>query len=182
MLKVTIANVQASARPTASAQNAAAASQSDSFLMFSVSGHSYAVRLLDIREVRKAAEMTRVAHAPKYVRGVTSIRGEIIPVINLKERFGLPRNQADDIQSLILVSEMEGRRIAIEVDAVSEVIAVDPAAVQAIPKTTMVIDIKYLLGMVQHLDTVVLLLDLAKILKPSELHEMSATLSEPIPA
>jgi purine-binding chemotaxis protein CheW len=149
-----------------------------SFLTFKVAGHIYAVNLLQIREVRTASVMTRVAHAPNYVVGVTSIRGEIIPVIDLKKRFGLETKHDEIFQGLILISELENRKVGIQVDNVMDVSSLDMRSIQPVPSTTMAIDLKYLLGMTQIDDQLVLLVDLQKILQPEELHAVSQVAEE----
>ncbi len=142
-------------------------------LSFNLGEHRYAVNLLHIREVRAMPKLTRVAHAPDYVLGVTSLRGEIIPVLDLKTRFSLPENTGQSDAGLLIVSEMEQRKVAVKVDAVHDVISVAEQEIQSIPRTAMAIDIKYLHGMVQHDGQVILLIDLQKILSPDELHAVS---------
>jgi purine-binding chemotaxis protein CheW len=148
------------------------------FLVFKLSTHLYAVNLLQIREVRKIPAMTRVAHAPSYVVGVTSIRGEIVPVINLKERFKLDRSLCETDQDMVIISEMEGKKVGILVDSVQEVVNIDMNAVQAVPRTIMAIDMQYLLGMTQDEGQVILLVDLQKILQPDELHAVAQVTPE----
>lgn len=151
---------------------------SQSFLTFKVSGHTYAVSLLQIREVRTGAHLTRVAHAPSYVVGVTSLRGEIVPVIDLKERFNLNREKVAGRQDLVLISELESRKVGIQVDSVLDVISIHSAAIQTVPRTTMAIDIRYLIGMTQLGEQVVLLIDLQKVLQPEELHAVARVTEE----
>lgn len=164
-------------RPTGAAEQEQLA-----HLSFGISGHLYAVNLLQIREVRSVARLTHVAHAPRYILGVTSIRGEIIPVLDLRVRFGLPQLVDPGDKSLVMVSEIGERRIGIRVDSVHDVIALAESSVQPIPRSTMAIDVRYLRGMVQHEGQVVLLVDLGKILDPQELHAVQASREEAAPA
>lgn len=150
----------------------------ESFLTFKVSSHTYAVSLLQIREVRTGAHLTRVAHAPSYVVGVTSVRGEIVPVIDLKDRFKLNREQVESGQELVLISELQSRKVGIQVDSVLDVVTIASTAIQAVPRTTMAIDIQYLIGMTQLGEQVVLLIDLHKILQPEELHAVAEATEE----
>jgi purine-binding chemotaxis protein CheW len=144
-----------------------------SHLMFNLAKQLYAVNLTSIREVRKMPRLTRVAHAPDYVLGVGSVRGEIVPVIDLKKRFDFGADFESKISAedqLILITEIDGRKAAVTVDSISEVVHISQSQISAIPKTTMAIDIKYLQGLVQHEGKVVLLVDLQKIMAPEELH------------
>jgi purine-binding chemotaxis protein CheW len=161
----------------AALQTSAAKGQSDdaqSHLMFWLDQQLYAVNLTSIREVRKVPPLTRVAHSPSYLLGVGSIRGEIVPVIDLKTRFCLPSTSESSIEKLIIITEVNGRRAAVTVDSISEVFSVSKSQISAIPKTAMAIDIKYLKGMVQHDGHILLLVDLEKILEPEELHSFQA--------
>ncbi len=160
------------------------AEDAQSHLTFSLANQTYAVNLISIREVRKMPRLTRVAHAPGYILGVGSIRGEIVPVVDLRRRFAI-QEPANDLTSqsdkaadrLILITEIDGKRAAVTVDSISEVIAFSKEKINAIPRTAMAIDLKYLHGMVQYEDKVLLLIDLEKILEPDELHSSLASVA-----
>ena len=181
MIQITLEDSITSSRNNADDRHALLESDRLAYLSFRVGEHGYAVDLLQIREVRSLPQLTRVAHAPSYVLGVISLRGEIVPVIDLKKRFSLAQSQSS-ATPLVVVSEVEGRKVAMLVDSVNEVVSVSAQEIQSIPRTTMAIDMKYLLGMVQHESQVLLLLDLRKILTPSELHNVSEAIEERIPA
>jgi purine-binding chemotaxis protein CheW len=158
----------------------AAAEETQSHLTFSLANQTYAVNLKSIREVRKMPPLSRVAHAPSYILGVGSIRGEIVPVVDLKKRFDLgisadyqTAKTSGHNEQLILVTEIEGKRAAVTVDSISDVEQFSSTQISTIPKTAMAIDLKYLRGMVQHGEKVLLLIDLEKILEPDELHQLS---------
>jgi purine-binding chemotaxis protein CheW len=147
------------------------AQTSRSFLCFFLCGQQYAIDLIDIREVKPMPEpeqLTRVAHAPKYVKGVANLRGNIVPIIDLKQRFGL---FSESEQSLLIVTEIEGKRVAIAVDEVKEVTQVFAKQIQSIPRTAMALDIRYLSGMINTVEGMVLILNIGFLLKPEELHE-----------
>jgi purine-binding chemotaxis protein CheW len=155
-----------------------------SHLTFFLANQLYAVNLTSIREVRKMPRLTRVAHAPDYILGVGSVRGEIVPTVDLKKRFGLsigtvtsqaPMATPRPEDQLILITEIDGRRAAVTVDSISEVITISKNQISPIPKTAMAIDIKYLHGLVQHEGKVLLLVDLQKIMDPDELHATANT-------
>jgi purine-binding chemotaxis protein CheW len=154
--------------------------EAQSHLTFYLANQLYAVNLTSIREVRKMPRLTRVAHAPAYILGVGSVRGEIVPVVDLKKRFDFATNMElntliSQENQLILITEIDGRKAAITVDSISEVVAISKTQISAIPKTMMAIDIKYLQGLVQHDGKVVLLVDLQKIMAPEELHAIDLT-------
>jgi purine-binding chemotaxis protein CheW len=145
-----------------------------SYLCFFLAGQQYAIDLLNIREVRPIPTLTRVVHSPEYILGVANLRGEIVPVVDLKNRFNL-KNKDDTATSvmastLLIVTEIDAKRIAIAVDEIREVCQIYPSEIKAIPRTTLALDLKYLAGMMQVKDGMVLLLDVAHILSHEELH------------
>jgi purine-binding chemotaxis protein CheW len=167
MIQVTIQNTSLNEQST----ELDPAQTSRSFLSFFLCGQQYAIDLIDIREVKPMPgpeQLTRVAHAPSYVKGVANLRGNIVPIIDLKQRFGL-FNESD--QSLLIVTEIDGKRVAIAVDEVKEVSQVYPSQIQAIPRTAMALDVKYLSGMINTVEGMVLILNIGFLLKPEELHE-----------
>jgi purine-binding chemotaxis protein CheW len=145
-----------------------------SYLIFEVASYWYAASLLQIREVRRMPALTRIAHCPSYIKGVASVRGEIIPVIDLQYRLSEVGSEFQATSPLILICEAQGRWVGLSVGAVHEVIALTPDAIQAIPKTTTSIDLKYLKGMAQHNDQVLLIVDLERVLLPEELQALEA--------
>jgi purine-binding chemotaxis protein CheW len=162
-------------------QSKTSADDTESHLTFTLADQTYAVSLTSIREVRKMPPLTRVAHAPNYILGVGSIRGEIVPIVDLRKRFAIEMNAEGLTTSmnrmqdrLILITEIDAKRAAVTVDSISEVAKFSKSQMSEIPKTTMAIDLKYLHGMVQHEGKVLLLIDLKKILEPEELHSSLA--------
>jgi purine-binding chemotaxis protein CheW len=165
-------------------QAKANAEDTESHLTFTLAKQTYAVSLTSIREVRKMPPLTRVAHAPNYILGVGSIRGEIVPVVDLRKRFSIDISAEELAMSsnlmqdkLILITEIDGKRAAVTVDSISEVVIFSKSQISEIPKTTMAIDLKYLHGIVQHEGNVLLLIDLEKILEPDELHSSVAQIA-----
>lgn len=177
MIQISIEN---SGNPTLSASSASstgAAEESRSFLCFFLAGQQYAIDLLNIREVRPLPTLTRVVHSPAYILGVANLRGEIVPVVDLKKRFGFAK-ASDQIQSnssaakstLLIVTEIDAKRVAITVDEIRDVCQVYPSDIKSIPRTTLAMDIKYLSGMLQTDSGMVLILDVAYVLSHEELH------------
>jgi purine-binding chemotaxis protein CheW len=174
MIQISIEN---SGNSTLQASSQAAAEESRSFLCFFLAGQQYAIDLLNIREVRPLPTLTRVVHSPDYILGVANLRGEIVPVVDLKKRFGFTKvSDLDHSASkaaestLLIVTEIDAKRVAITVDEIREVCQVYPSDIKAIPRTTLAMDIKYLSGMLQTGNGMILILDVAHVLSHEELH------------
>jgi purine-binding chemotaxis protein CheW len=174
MIQISIEN---SGNTTLQASSHPVAEESRSFLCFFLAGQQYAIDLLNIREVRPLPTLTRVVHSPDYILGVANLRGEIVPVVDLKKRFGLATTSELDqsaskvaASTLLIVTEMDSKRVAITVDEIREVCQVYPSDIKSIPRTTLAMDIKYLSGMLQTDHGMVLILDVAYVLSHEELH------------
>ncbi len=174
MIQISIEN---SGNSTLQASSNDVAEESRSFLCFFLAGQQYAIDLLNIREVRPLPTLTRVVHSPDYILGVANLRGEIVPVVDLKKRFGFTRvSDLDQSASkkegstLLVVTEIDAKRVAITVDEIREVCQVYPSDIKEIPRTTLAMDIKYLSGMLQIDNEMILILDVAYVLSHEELH------------
>jgi purine-binding chemotaxis protein CheW len=102
-------------------------------LTFAIGTEAFAVDILRVQEIRGWTEPTRIPHAPPYLKGVVNLRGTVVPIIDLRSRFGLPELEATKT-TVVIVLHLEGttrsRRIGIVVDAVSDVQDIDPASIR----------------------------------------------------
>src|SRR5262245_24370775 len=90
------------------------------FLTFRLGGEEYAIDILQVQEIRENAQVTRIAMAPEFVRGVTNLRGTIVPIVDLRLKFGFPHA---GVASVVIILAIEGRMIGVVVDAVTDVVA-----------------------------------------------------------
>ena len=109
------------------------------------------------------AEITRIPQAPEYVQGLINLRSTVIPVIDLRTLFGLPRGEMTD-ESRIMVLQAGGKTIGIMVDAVSEVLRVKQAQIAPPPPTVAGLGREYLTGLVRLEKQLLILLDIDEIL------------------
>ncbi|HEV8630134.1 MAG TPA: chemotaxis protein CheW, partial [Thermoanaerobaculia bacterium] len=118
-----------------------------------------------VQEILRVTALTRVPHAPFPVRGVTNLRGYVLPVVDLRVRLGMKPAESGP-QSRIMVVHSHGRLIGLLVDAVEQVVQIDRLVVERVPDDVMTEQSYYLLG-VYHLgdDELVILLDADKVLQ-----------------
>lgn len=127
-------------------------------------GHDrFAVDVGDVREVLRTPPLTRLPGAPGYVRGVANLRGEVVPVVDLRLKLGAPEGDHED--SRVLVCELEGEAIGIEVDDVQEVSNLDDGHVQAAPRQWADETQAPLKGIARVGDHLILLVDLPRLLR-----------------
>jgi len=103
------------------------------FITFRSGEQEFGADIMVIREIRGWTETTALPHSPDYVRGVINLRGVVLPVVDLKSRLGRGAT-ATDIKHVIVVIQAEGRTIGLLVDAVSDILTVTTAEIQATPE------------------------------------------------
>ncbi|MEE4384274.1 MAG: chemotaxis protein CheW [Pseudomonadales bacterium] len=136
-------------------------------LSFRIEEEEYAVDILRVREIRGWGPVTRIPRMPDYVRGVLNLRGAIVPVIDLRMRFGLePLEYGPTTVVVILHVEAEDRvqDIGVVVDAVSDVYAVDPGRIQPPPEFGTHLDAGFLKGLISQNDHLIIVVDVDRVL------------------
>ncbi|MBD8871442.1 chemotaxis protein CheW [Rhodanobacter sp. DHB23] len=146
-------------------------------LTFSLAGEEYGVEILSVREIRGWSRVTRIPQAPDYLLGVLNLRGAVVPVMDLRLRFGLERESYGDSTVMIVVAVAE-RLFGIVVDAVSDVVDVDPASIKPVPDMGSIVDTRYLKGLATHAERMVMLLDVEKLMRPEDVETLDAALPE----
>lgn len=145
-------------------------------LTFSLAGEEYGVDILSVREIRGWSRVTRIPQTPAFLLGVLNLRGAIVPIMDLRLRFGLEREAYGDSTVVIIVAVAE-RLFGIVVDAVSDVVDIDPAAIKPVPDMGAVVDTRYLKGLATHVERMVMLLDVEKLMRPEDVETLDAAIS-----
>lgn len=129
---------------------------------FGLGSEEFGVDILAVHEINRMMNLTRVPQAPAEVEGVINLRGRIIPVIELRRRFGMPESERSE-QSRIIVVEVHGRVIGFIVDRVHEVLRVQSNVVEPAPAMVCSIDSDFIAGVGKLSDRLLILLDLHKL-------------------
>lgn len=130
-------------------------------LTFSLDNVLYGVNVSQVREVKNFEDVTRVPYAPIYVRGVTNLRGEVIPVIDLRRRFGF--EDAKNENSNIMIIVQDKHPVGIMVDSVMEVLTLAKNAVESSSDSLLVDKNEAVLGIAKHDKDLIILLDLIRV-------------------
>jgi purine-binding chemotaxis protein CheW len=150
-------------------KNADLTSTSDErqLVVFQLGAEFYGVEIARVHEIIRLQTVTRVPRAPAFVEGVINLRGKVIPVVDLRRRFGLPT--ADHTRaSRIVVVEIGDQVVGVVVDGVSEVLRVNGATVEPPSPVVAGIDSEYIHGIAKLSDRLVILLDLDRVLAQTE--------------
>jgi len=131
-------------------------------VVFKLGREEYGVSILQVQEIKRMIEIARVPNSPSYIKGVVNLRGNILPVIDLKKRLGLSLGEDTDDTRVIIV-KIEETVVGIIVDAVSEVTSIDSKSIE--PPQTIVngVNAQYLTGVGKHDDRLIILLNLEAI-------------------
>lgn len=144
------------------------------YLTFRLAEEEYGVEILKVREINGLMNITAVPQMPPHAKGVINLRGKVIPVIDLRLKFGLPEIEHTE-QTCIIVVDV-GREIGIIVDTVSEVLDIPAEKIEPPPTMGGDVDTSFILGMGKVNEAVKILLDIDKVLEANELSEVSAAM------
>lgn len=134
---------------------------------FRLGDEEYAVDILKIKEIKLLMDITRVPKAPGFVEGVINLRGDIVPIIDLRKKLGLEVKPMGE-DSRIIIVEIDHKMCGVIVDGVSEVIEIEESKIFPAPPMVKGIDADYLKGVGKQDDRILILLDLDKILTTRE--------------
>jgi purine-binding chemotaxis protein CheW len=146
------------------------------YLTVNLAHEEYGIDILSVREIRGWTPVTRIPQSPHYVLGVLNLRGAIVPVIDLRLRFGLAREDYNATTVTVIIT-VAGRQFGVVVDAVSDVIDVADNALRPVPDMGTTVDTEYLKGLTSIGDRMVLLLDADKLLQPQDAQMLEAALN-----
>jgi len=134
-----------------------------SYILFNVTGTTYALPSADVRHMEMVEDITRVPNAPSFVDGVVFSRGQVVPVINLRARFGFDRAPYD-LKTRLVVVRSSGRTIGLLVDSAREFVSIPPGAVQPPHEALAGMSGRYVEGVASLGDRLILILNLERIL------------------
>ncbi len=138
---------------------------------FKLGDEEFGVDILKVQEINNIVDVTRIPNAPEFVEGVINLRGKVIPIIDLRCKFGLPPKDRDK-DTRIIVVELSGKIVGFIVDAVSEVLRIPKSVTEPPPPIVSGIDAEYITAVGKLEDRMLILLDLDKVLTGVEKKEI----------
>ena len=132
-------------------------------VVFQLAEEEFGLDIMQVQEIIRIPDITRIPHSPDYVKGVINLRGKIITVINLDTRFGMQQKEHDE-SSRIIVAEVDDNVVGMVVDSVSEVMRLPSSTVECVPDIiSSKINANYLKGVGKLEDRMLILLDITKV-------------------
>jgi purine-binding chemotaxis protein CheW len=138
---------------------------------FSIGDEEFGVDILKVQEIIRMMEITKVPRAPEFVEGVINLRGKVIPIIDLRRRFGLS-TRGHDKHTRIIVIEINNMIVGFVVDSVSEVLRIPFSTVEPPPPVVSGMESEYISGVGKLEDRLLILLDLDRLLSHGELQSI----------
>lgn len=138
------------------------------FILFELAGTAYAVASEDVQQMEMIEQITPVPDAPSFVDGVVFVRGQVVPVVNLRARFGFER-VAPDLKTRLVVVARQGRTVGLLVDSAREFLTLSGDSIQPPPQAISGLSGKYLAGIANVGTRLVLILNVDEILNTHEL-------------
>jgi purine-binding chemotaxis protein CheW len=161
-----------------SGNSAAMVAKSGKYLTFQMGKEVYGIEILKVQEIIGMMPVTNVPKTPDFVRGVINLRGKVIPVIELRRKFGMERREDTDRTCIVVVQVAWASgtvTMGLLVDEVSEVLNVTKDQIEAPPSFGSGVDTDFILGMGKVGQKVVMLLDVDKVLADEEIESLEKT-------
>jgi purine-binding chemotaxis protein CheW len=154
----------------------AAEAENREFLVFSLGDEEYAIDILKVQEIRGYENVTRIANAPDFIKGVTNLRGVIVPIVDLRIKFHL-ENVEYGGQTVVIVVNVADRVVGIVVDGVSDVMTLTPDQIKPAPEFGVTLSSDFLSGLGSLEDRMLVLVDIDKLLTSEEMALVESTSS-----
>jgi purine-binding chemotaxis protein CheW len=129
-----------------SAAQAAAATTAREVLSFKLGAEEYGIDILKVQEIRGYEPPTRIANAPHFIKGVVNLRGVIVPVVDMRLRFGMDDAQYNAF-TVVIILNVAGRTVGMVVDSVSDVLELDPGQIRPAPEFNSNVDASTITGL-----------------------------------
>lgn len=144
-------------------------------VIFSLSNESFGIDISAVEGIVKIQEITKIPEMPEFMEGVTNLRGEVLPVINLERRFGIPPHTMNN-ESRIVVVNVGKMKVGMIVESVSEVLTIDDSQVEPAPALVTTLNSRFITGIARVEKRLVILLDLGLVLSAEDIERASGAL------
>ncbi len=159
---------QAQNADAAAQQAAVAAKQANEFLTFTLGEEEYGVEILKVQEIRSYEEPTTIANAPPFLKGVVNLRGVIVPIVDMRIKFGLGKADYNQF-TVVIILNVAHRVVGMVVDGVSDVLTLSAEQIRPAPEFGATLDTKYIIGLGTIDERMLILMDIEKLMTSSDM-------------
>jgi purine-binding chemotaxis protein CheW len=150
------------------ADKALADTSGNEYLAFTLGKEEYGIDILKVQEIRGYEQVTRIANAPEFVKGVINLRGIIVPIVDMRIKFHLGEPTYDQF-TVVIILNIGGRIMGIVVDSVSDVITLNAAQIKPAPEMGTAFSTEYLVGLGTLDERMLILIDIDKLMSSAEM-------------
>jgi len=138
------------------------------FLSFQLGAEEYGIDILRVQEIRAYEKATRIPNTPEYIKGVINLRGVIVPVVDLRMKFGLQKAEYNEV-TVVVVLNLASRTIGIVVDSVSDVLALSPDDIRPAPEFTASVDNAFVRGLATLDQRMLIIADIERLMTGADM-------------
>ena len=137
------------------------------YVIFKLGSEEYGIEITNVREITEYSESTKVPNSYDFIDGIINLRGNVVPVINLKKRFNLEETKINNNSRVIIISVAD-KQVGFIVDDASQVLTLDEKDIEETPEIISGVDKKYIVGIGKKEEKIIILLNLEAILSENE--------------
>ncbi|MCC6535373.1 MAG: chemotaxis protein CheW [Burkholderiales bacterium] len=145
------------------------------FLTFRLGAEEYGIDILKVQEIRGYDAVTRIANAPEFIKGVTNLRGTIVPIVDLRIKFSLGNVDYDQF-TVVIILNLADRVVGIVVDSVSDVLSLAAEHIRPAPQFGSAVDTRYVTGIGALAERMLILVDIEQLMSGADMGLVDATL------
>ncbi|MCS2150159.1 MULTISPECIES: chemotaxis protein CheW [Scandinavium] len=138
------------------------------FLVFTLGNEEYGIDILKVQEIRGYDQVTRIANTPSFIKGVTNLRGVIVPIVDLRVKFSQEDVEYND-NTVVIVLNLSQRVVGIVVDGVSDVLSLASDQIRPAPEFAVTLSTEYLTGLGALDERMLILVNIEKLLNSEEM-------------
>ena len=138
------------------------------YLTFRLGEEEYGIDILKVQEIRGYEQPTRIANAPSFIKGVVNLRGVIVPIVDMRLKFGLGSAEYNDF-TVVIILNLGARVVGMVVDSVSDVMELSPDQIRDTPEIDSVVDSSYITGLGTLNDRMLILIAIEKLMGTAEM-------------
>ena len=138
------------------------------YLSFTLGREEYGIDILKVQEIRSYEQVTTIANAPAFIKGVVNLRGIIVPIVDMRIKFNLGEAQYNEL-TVVIVLNVAGRVVGMVVDGVSDVISLGAEQIRPAPDFSSSFDMKYITGLGTVDERMLILVDIEKLMTGSDM-------------
>jgi purine-binding chemotaxis protein CheW len=162
-------------RSSTESQSVIAGKQANEFLTFTLGDEEYGVDILKVQEIRSYEPPTTIANAPPFLKGVVNLRGVIVPIVDMRIKFGLGRADYNQF-TVVIILNVANRVVGIVVDGVSDVLTLAPEQIRPAPEFGAGLDTQHIIGLGTVGERMLILMDIERLMMSEDMALVDSSL------